>query len=363
MTAVKKVKVDLGLRSYEIRIGAGLLPRVGAWTKAMGLSGRAVIVTDTTVQSLYAGELEKGLTGAGFGTTVLSVPPGEAQKTLVMAGRLYDRLMAAYAGRDTPVLALGGGVIGDLAGFVAATYMRGVPLVHIPTTLLAQVDSSIGGKTAVDRGRVKNIIGMFYQPRLVVADAGTLKTLPPVELSNGLAEAIKMAAIMDGNFFRFLERKMDKAVAYDAATLSDIVARNALLKGGIVVLDEQEGGPRAILNFGHTIGHAIEAVSGYRLKHGQAVAIGMVSEARLSRRLGYLKDSDVTRLADVIKKAGLPTKIPVNIDAKAVMRAMRHDKKVHQGQVRFVLLKSLGEAFITDEVKSALVEEVLHGGE
>jgi 3-dehydroquinate synthase len=363
MTAVKKVRVDLGARSYEIRIGTGLLPRVGGWVKAMGLSGRAVIITDTTVRAIYAGALETSLAGAGFEAAVLAVPAGEEQKTLAMAGRLYDRLAAAYAGRDTTVLALGGGVIGDLAGFVAATYMRGVPLVHVPTTLLAQVDSSIGGKTAVDRGRVKNIIGVFYQPRLVLADTGTLKTLPSIEMSNGLAEAIKMAAIMDGAFFNFIEDNIQKALALDDAVLTEIVVRNARLKGGIVARDEKEGELRAILNFGHTIGHAVEAVSGYRLKHGQAVAIGMAGEARLSRRLGYLEDGDVARLEGVIKKAGLPAAVPAGTDIKAVMRTIRHDKKVRRGRVRFVLLRSLGEAFITDEVKPALVEEVLLGGE
>jgi 3-dehydroquinate synthase len=330
--------------------------------KTLGLAGRAVVITDTTVQDLYARELEKGLAGAGFEVTVLALPPGEEQKTLATAGRLYDRLAAARAGRDTPVVALGGGVIGDLAGFVAATYMRGVPLIHVPTTLLAQVDSSIGGKTAVNRGRVKNIIGTFYQPRLVAADIDTLKTLPPVEMSNGLAEVIKMAAIMDRDLFGFLESNIDKALAFDAVALNKIVARNAVLKGSVVARDEEEGGPRALLNFGHTIGHAVEAVSSYRLKHGQAVAIGMIAAAQLSARLGFLKAGEAARLESLIKKAGLPAAVPGDIDIKSVLRAMQHDKKVRQGRVRFVLLESLGEAFITDDVEPALVEEVLRGG-
>jgi 3-dehydroquinate synthase len=362
MTSMRRVTVDLGLRRYEIRAGAGLLPRVGAWMKALGLGGRAVIITDTTVQGLYAAPLEKGLAEAGFNVTVLAVPPGERQKTLATAGRLYDRMAAAFAARDTPVVALGGGVIGDLAGFVAATYMRGVPLVHVPTTLLAQVDSSIGGKTAVDRGRVKNVIGAFYQPRLVVADTGTLTTLPPDEMSNGLAEVIKHGAILDGDFFDFLEMNMEKAVAGDTAVLTNIVVKNASLKGDIVAQDEKEGGVRAILNFGHTIGHGVEAVSGYRLQHGRAVAIGMVGEARIAHRMGCLDAGEVVRLEDLILRASLPAAMPRGLDIKAVMRSMSHDKKVQRGRLRFVLLRSIGEAFIARDVDPALVEEVLRGG-
>jgi 3-dehydroquinate synthase len=360
---VKTVRVDLGPRSYEIKIGGALLGQVGEWLKALNLSGRVVVVTDTTVWGIYAATLEESLAGVGFEVAWSVLPPGEGQKTLAVAGNLYDRLVAAYAGRDTPVLALGGGVIGDLAGFVAATYMRGVPLIHIPTTLLAQVDSSIGGKTAVDRGRVKNIIGVFYQPRLVVADVNTLRTLALSEVSNGLAEVIKTAVIMDANFFDFLEKNVDKTLAHEAAVLTEIVARSAALKSGIVAKDEKEEGVRAILNFGHTIGHAIEAVSSYRLRHGRAVAIGMVGAAKISHRLGFLKDSEIVRLKTVIEKSGLPTKMPADLDVKAVVEAMKHDKKVRQDRVRFVLLRSLGEAFITDRVEPALVEEVLRGVE
>ena len=360
---MKTVEVGLGARRYEIMIGGGLLPRVGEWLKPMGLSGRAVVITDTTVRGLYAGALEKGLAAAGLEVAELALPPGEEQKTLARAGRLYDRLGAAYAGRDTPVLALGGGVIGDLAGFVAATYMRGMPLVHIPTTLLAQVDSSIGGKTAVNRGRVKNIIGVFYQARLVVADIDTLKTLPPEELSNGLAEVIKTAAILDSDFFGYLEKNIEKALAYDAAVLWEIVARSAALKAGIVAGDERDEGVRDILNFGHTVGHAVEAVSGYRLRHGQAVATGMVAAAKISRRMGFLGAGGIARLEAVIDKAGLPAAIPADLDVKAVIEAMKHDKKVRQDKVRFVLLKSIGEAFISDDVEPAIVGEVLRGGE
>jgi 3-dehydroquinate synthase len=359
---MKKVKVDLQKNRYEIRIGSGLLPQVGPWLKEVGLSGKAVIITDTTVKSLYADALSRGLTDAGFDVSVLEIPPGEEQKTLEAAGGLYEKLTGAYAERTTPVIALGGGVVGDLAGFVAATYMRGVPLVQVPTTLLAQVDSSIGGKTAVDHGRLKNMIGAFYQPRLVVADVATLKTLPEVEFANGMAEAVKMAAILSKNLFDYIEKNIEKARALDTAVLEEIVSRNAQIKARVVAKDEKESDLRAILNFGHTVGHAVEAVSAFGLKHGQAVAIGMVAEARISNRVGRMKEDEVIRLKQVIDKAGLPVDIPA-LDIREVMTVMRHDKKVTGNKIRFVLLNAIGDAYIADDVSPSLVEEVLlsHG--
>ena len=362
---MQKVKVSFtregGSYSYEIRVGAGLLARVGLWLKEMvlpGKDGKAVIITDTTVEGLYAEVLERGLANAGFDVTILEVPPGEEQKSLETAGRLYDDLTEAYTERATPVLALGGGVVGDLAGFVAATYMRGVPLIQIPTTLLAMVDSSIGGKTAVDHGRLKNIVGAFYQPRLVVADIDTLKTLPEIELTNGLAEVIKHAAIRNRNLFNFLDININKAKQLHPAVLETIVLENARIKAEIVEKDERETGLRGILNFGHTIGHAIEAVSDFRVKHGQAVAIGMMAAAKISSRMAILDESEVVKLERVIKKAGLPTEMP-GLDKEAVMDAMKHDKKVLHDRVRFVLLKAIGNAFISDDVDPSLVEEVL----
>jgi 3-dehydroquinate synthase len=360
MTSMKKVKVGLKSGGYEIRIGSGLLPQVGHWLRDMGFSRKAVVITDTSVRELYADALAGGLTEAGFRVDVLEVPVGEKQKNLETAGRLYQWLTGAYAERTTPVLALGGGVIGDLAGFVAATYMRGVPLVQVPTTLLAQVDSSIGGKTAVDCDQLKNMIGVFYQPRLVVADIDTLKTLPEAELANGMAEAIKMSAIMSPELLEYIDRNIKKARALETAVLEEIVYRSARLKAGVVVVDERESGLRAVLNYGHTVGHAIEAVSGFRLSHGQAVAIGMVAEAEISRRMGMLDRGSVTRLKGVIRKAGLPVDMPA-MDIREVMTAMRHDKKVAGDTIRFVLLKSIGDARITDKVSPSLVEEVLYG--
>lgn len=357
---MKKVKVELGAAGYEVRVGAGLLPRIGLWLKEKGFSGRAVIITDSVVKELHADALYTGLANAGFDVTLLDVPAGEDQKSLVVAGRLYNKLIAAYAERTTPVLALGGGVIGDLAGFVAATYLRGVPLINVPTTLLAQVDSSIGGKTAVDHGRLKNIVGVFYQPQMVVADTETLRTLPQEELTNGMAEVIKHAAIRDSHFFRFLDSNMEKARLLDLGVLEQIVLENARIKSEVVAKDEKEAGLRAILNYGHTVGHAIETVSGFELKHGQAVAIGMLVAARIANRMDILDIDDTARLEDVIKEAGLPVRMP-DIDIGQVIEAMKHDKKVRQDKLRFVLLKSIGHAFVTDEVSPALVEEVLVG--
>ena len=281
---MKKVKVELGSNSYEIRIGADLLARTGLWLKEMGGVGKAVIITDTTVRGFYGDTLSQSLTNAGFKVATLEVPAGEEQKSLETAGRLYHELTSSYAERTTPIIALGGGVIGDLAGFVAATYMRGVPLIQMPTTLLAQVDSSIGGKTAVDHDQLKNTIGVFYQPKLVIAGIDTLKTLPEAELTNGLAEVIKHAVIRDNDFFNFLDTEMEKARSLDMAVLEKIVLENVRIKAEVVEKDEKESGLRGILNYGHTIGHAVEAVSNFQLKHGQCVAIGMIAAARISSR-------------------------------------------------------------------------------
>ena len=274
---MKKVVVELGERSYEVRIGDELLLRVGLWLKEKGYAGKAVIVTDSTVRGLYADSLARSLASVSFLVTMLEVPVGEEHKTLETAAGLYDQLTKAFTERTTPVLAMGGGVIGDLAGFVAATYMRGLTLVQVPTTLLAMVDSSIGGKTAVDHGQLKNTIGVFYQPVMVVADIDTLKTLPEEEMANGLAEVIKAAAVRNAGFFKFLEVHISKARQLQPEVLESMITEAARVKAEIIAKDERENGLRGILNFGHTVGHAIEAVSGFKLKHGQAVAIGMMA--------------------------------------------------------------------------------------
>jgi 3-dehydroquinate synthase len=363
MATMKKIKVDISGNSYEIRVGADILSRAGLWLKEKGLSGKAVIVTDTTVKGLYASSLEQGLTHAGFRATVLEVPAGEEQKSLETAGKLYHSLAEAYAERTTTILALGGGMVGDLAGFVAATYMRGVPLVQVPTTLLAQVDSSIGGKTGVDFGSLKNIIGAFYQPVLVVADMDTLKTLPEVELANGFVEAIKNAAVRNKDLFNYLEANMEKARELRPDVMENIVQEAARTKAEVVAKDEKETGLRAILNYGHTVGHAVEAISGFRVKHGQAVAIGMMAAAKISRRMGLLQENELVRLDEVIRRAGLSTKMPdlTREEKEKLLQVIKHDKKVRDGRLRFVLLKSIGNAFVSDEVEPGLIGEELFG--
>jgi 3-dehydroquinate synthase len=355
---MKKVRVALGRNSYTVYIGLGLLEQVGSRLKELGFSDRLVIITDQLVKKLHGAALKRHLTGDGFTVNILDVPEGEEQKSLETAARLYGELTDLYAERTTPVLALGGGVIGDLAGFVAATYLRGVPLVQIPTTLLAQVDSSIGGKVAVDHGQMKNKIGAFYQPRLVISDIATLKTLTPGDLSDGLAEAIKHGVIWDRDYFTYIEGNLDRIKPCDDSALETLVSGSARIKAAVVARDERDLGLRNILNYGHTIGHAIESVSDFRVGHGQAVAIGMLAAARISSRMGIFDTGELIRLKGVIQKAGLLTEAPP-LDVSRLLEFMKHDKKIIRGRVRFVLPRTIGEVFISDEVTPSMIKEVL----
>lgn len=355
---MKKIKVRLGKSSYEIRIGLGILAEVGHQLTESEFSDKLVIITNPIANRLYGEALERNLIREGFRVTILPVPDGEDQKSLETAGRLYHELSNCYAERTTPILALGGGVIGDLAGFVAATYLRGVPLVQIPTTLLAQVDSSIGGKVAVNLGLLKNKIGVFYQPKLVISDISTLKTLPPKELANGLAEVIKSAMVWDKEFFAYLEMNLDRIKSLDDRELEETVFRSAKIKAEIVAKDERDLGLRNILNYGHTIGHAIESAADFSIGHGEAVAIGMLAAARISNRLGILEQNELIRLRNLIRRAGLAMETP-SLELGRIIQAVRHDKKILGGRIRFILPKAIGEVFITDEVSPSLVEEVL----
>jgi len=354
---MKKVKVRLNKNSYEIQIGLGILQQLGCWLKENGFNDRVVIITDLIVKELYGDGLDYSLSQQGLKVILLSVPDGEKQKSLETAGRLYEKLAYFHAERATPILALGGGVIGDLAGFVAATYLRGVPLIQIPTTLLAQVDSSIGGKVAVDYGQIKNKIGAFYQPKLVIADIATLQTLPTTELNNGLAEVIKYAVIKDKQFFDYLEWNLDKIKSRDNEALEETVYKSARIKAEVVEKDEKDLGIRHILNFGHTVGHAIESASDFRIRHGQAVAIGMLAAGRIATKLGTFSKDELIRLKSLIKKADLPTEIP-DLDVQKVMEAVRQDKKIVEGKIQFVLPRSVGEVSIS-EVSPSLIEQVL----
>ena len=358
---MRKVKVRIGSNSYEIWISSGILRQLGHWLKQNQFTDKLVIITSPPVKSLYGDTLKKSLTRWGFRVTTLLVPEGEEQKSLETAGRLYRELSDFHAERTTPILALGGGVIGDLAGFVAATYLRGVPLVQIPTTLLAQVDSSIGGKVALDHDQLKNKIGAFYQLRLVVSDTATLLTLPAEELSDGLAEVIKYAVIRDKGFFTYLEENIDKVTSPDGEVIEEVIFRSAQIKAEIVEKDERDLGLRNILNYGHTVGHAIETVSDFKVGHGQAVAIGMLTAGRIATKLGVFSKDEQIRLKQLIQRAGLPTEIP-NLNIDRIIQAIEHDKKIIRGKVRFILPKSIGNVLISDEVTPSLIEQVLVGG-
>jgi 3-dehydroquinate synthase len=355
---MKKVSVNLGRDSYEIKIGAGILNEAGEYLSALGFSDRAVVIADETAANLYGDTIGQSLAGSGFDTAIVTFPPGEASKTLDTAAELYTRLCEAKVERMTPMLALGGGVTGDVAGFVAATYLRGLPLIQLPTTLLAQVDSSIGGKVAVDYQRLKNIIGAFYQPRLVLADLSVIRTLSTRQVSDGLAEVIKYGTIKDASFFEYLDKNIDTIRNFNIDAMEEVVSRSAQIKAGLVEVDERDFNERRVLNFGHTVGHAIESVSKFTTGHGEAVALGMLAAGRISIKMGLFSQRQLETLEQLLLKAGLPVKMP-RADISAMMKALGHDKKSVGGKINFVLLRSLGDAFVSNDVGHETIEEVL----
>jgi 3-dehydroquinate synthase len=336
------VRVPLGDAGYDILLGEGLLAHLGELLSRHCPAAHYGLITDSTVGPLYA-EAAAAAIGGVAPVTVVTFPSGEWNKTRETWFTLTDRLLAAGLGRDGAIVALGGGVVGDLAGFVAATYLRGVPYVQVPTSLLAMIDSSIGGKTGVDTPAGKNLVGAFHQPRLVIADLATLATLPPNHLSAGMAEAIKHGAIADAAYFELVRSLAPLVLRGERAALRQVVERSIAIKAGVVVEDEREHGRRAILNFGHTLAHALEAVTGYELLHGEAVAIGMAGEARLGRALEITAAPALQALEETLSAYRLPIRFPSTASPGRMLDVMRQDKKNRDASVRFAFLKTIGE--------------------
>ena len=354
---LERVEIELGDRSYPILIGNGLMDDPGSY-EALPAATSAMVVSNTTVSPLYARRLCTVLRKRFRSVHLLELPDGEVHKDWPTLNLIFDALLSHGCDRKTVLFALGGGVVGDMTGFAAASYMRGVPFVQVPTTLLAQVDSSVGGKTAINHPLGKNMIGAFYQPQLVLCDLGTLATLPARELSAGLAEIIKYGPIYDMAFFDWIEANVDALVARDPEALAHAVKRSCEIKAEVVGQDERESGLRAILNFGHTFGHAIESGLGYgEWLHGEAVGCGMVMATRLSQRLGGVDEAFVTRFTALVERAGLPVVGPA-LGAERYLELMRIDKKSEGGEIRFVLLERPGSA-VMRAAPEALVREVL----
>ena len=351
--------VDLGHRAYPIYISAGLLSEAHTRLVPYLAQNRAVIITNTTVAPLYLSQLQEALEKAQIAVANIILPDGEAYKNAETLNHIYDQLLEQHVERKTTLIALGGGVIGDITGFAAASYLRGVPFIQVPTTLLAQVDSSVGGKTGINHPLGKNMIGAFYQPQLVLADTSTLNTLPNRELSAGLAEVIKYGLIRDPEFFTWLEGNIELLLARDAQALAYAIFRSCENKALVVAADEHEKGTRALLNLGHTFGHAIETGAGYgKWLHGEAVAAGTVLAADLSRRLGLLNPAAVARINDLYRRAGLVRRPPA-LGEKTYLELMGLDKKVEDGNIRFVLLRDIGDAFVASDVAKGTLNQTL----
>lgn len=354
---VATVSVPLGERSYSIEIGHGILSKFGdrlSQLRSNRIGGKVAIVTNPSLMKLYGSQLIKSLRNAGFIVTTILVPAGERSKSLSWVGRIIDKLVEEKFERRSALIAFGGGVIGDLTGFAAAAYLRGIPYVQIPTTVIAQVDSSVGGKTAVNHEKGKNLIGAFYQPQLVFIDIAVLKSLKKREIVSGLAEVIKYGVIADATLFRFLEDHMSDILALDVSAWMHLVKRSCEIKAAVVSVDEREAGRRRVLNYGHTFGHAIEAVTGYRgYSHGEAIGIGMDFAANLSALKQTCSHTTMLRQRELLKSAGLPYAIP-SLSKVALMKAMERDKKVISAMVNFVLVDRIGRVRIQPVEKLAI---------
>ncbi len=352
------VNVPLGARSYEIKIGPGLLRDLGRHCAELKLGGRCAVISDKNVAPRFARAVQASLKKAGFESVLITVPAGETSKSVKVVEQCYDALAKHRLERKSFIIALGGGVVGDLAGFVAATYLRGVAFVQVPTTLLAQVDSSVGGKVGVNLKAGKNLVGAFHQPRLVLCDIDALRTLPLREFRAGLAEVIKYGIIYDAALFERLERELPKLLKREPKTMTEVIARCCEIKADVVGQDETESGLRAILNFGHTIGHAIENISGYgKYLHGEAISIGQVAAAMISTTMLRLNPDETNRIAMIFGRAGLPTTIALNASKrKKLLAAMRLDKKVSGGEVKFVLAEGIGKVVWGQRVPERLIQ-------
>jgi len=354
-----KVRVDLGTESYEILIGTKLTENIRTFVSQASFSKTVLVISDENVGPLYGHALLDLLKQAGFHAEIIFVVPGESSKSLTVADGIYTKAIELGLDRKSPIVALGGGVVGDLAGFVAATYMRGVPFIQIPTSLLAQVDSSVGGKVAVNHRLGKNLIGAFYQPSAVFMDLDMLKTLPNREIYTGLAEIIKYGIIYDQEFFSYLDQHAEQILALDPTVLSHIIHRSCEIKAEVVSQDEKESGLRIILNFGHTLAHAIESETNYDVyNHGEAVAIGMYGAARLSCKLGLIQASDVERVKNMLQKFHLPIKAQ-QCTVDGLFKSIFHDKKAVNGKVKWVLMESIGKVRTMTGISDDLVQDIM----
>ncbi len=358
---MQRVDVELGERSYSLVIGSGIVDEIRAFVRQAEYSPHGMIVTDTNIAPLCAGQIAALLADAGVQAEIATIPAGESSKSLTQANELFTRAIELGLDRRSPIFALGGGVVGDLAGFVAATYMRGVPFIQIPTSLLAQVDSSVGGKVAVNHPLGKNLIGAFYQPDAVFMELDFLKTLPAREIATGLGEIIKYGIIYDADFFAWLERHRTEVLALEPAAVAHMIARSCEIKADVVRQDEREGGLRRILNFGHTIAHAIEKETGYaRYRHGEAVAIGMAGAADISVQMGILPDVDRVRMNELSSAMGLPLSVD-GVTADAMYEDLFHDKKTVGGRIHWVLADSIGKVSVHSDVPEEMVRKTLLG--
>jgi len=354
-----EIRVELGERSYPILVGSGLRDTLAPMLARHGLSGFVVVITDRNVARRYLPPLSRHLSENGCEVLAITLPPGEAQKSLKTAQRVYTRMLEKRVGRLSTIIALGGGVIGDLAGFIAATYQRGIGLMHVPTSLLAQVDSSIGGKTGVNHALGKNMVGAFYQPRVVVADADFLQTLPKREIVCGLGEIVKYGVILDEPLFSFIEDNWQDIVRCGKGAIMHVVGRCATLKADLVSRDERESSVRVILNCGHTIGHALEAAGNFRsLRHGEAVLMGLAAEGLIARELNLLTPADYDRIVAVIRQ--LPLRFRLSVKSNSILSLIGRDKKGRSGRNRFVLPVRIGETKIVEDVNPALIRKAVN---